>query len=183
MPDIIPSAQPDDTNPTATPSAALLLSPEREQEIRETHPGTWYAGPWTQDYVDSNPDGTEPAYYRLVHHESGTTLATLPDFAGDIALFIADAHEAVPELLAELDRTRAALRAALGAEKDVVEFGVRTEGRDPYITNYGRPRELAEEARDRHLASDRTRESWMGPRLNPTLMQRTVRYGTWTEAS
>ncbi|MEU0393876.1 hypothetical protein ABZ208_14035 [Streptomyces sp. NPDC006208] len=80
------------------------LTPEREQEIRETHPGEWYGGEWTQDYVES--DGSEPAYCRVVHHESGTTLATLPDFAGPIALFIADAHDAVPELLAEIDRLR-----------------------------------------------------------------------------
>ncbi|MEV0779245.1 hypothetical protein [Streptomyces sp. NPDC050428] len=92
------SATPDNTNPTA-------LTPEREQEIRETHPGTWYDGPWTQDYVDA--DGDEPDYCRVVHHESGEVLATLPDFAGPIALFIADAHDAVPELLAELDRVRA----------------------------------------------------------------------------
>ncbi len=81
------------------------LLPEREQEIRETHPGEWYDGPWTHGYVDSN--GDEPAYCRVVHQESGTVLATLPDFAGPIALFIADAHDAVPELLAELDRVRA----------------------------------------------------------------------------
>lgn len=90
---------------TTGPASPAPLSPEREQEIRETHPGSWYAGPWTQDYVD--PNGDEPAYCRVVHHESGTTLATLPDFAGTIALFIADAHDAVPELLAELDRVRA----------------------------------------------------------------------------
>lgn len=81
------------------------LSLEREQEIRESHPGEWYDGPWTQDYVDA--EGDEPDYCRVVHHESGTVLATLPDFAGPIALFIADAHDAVPELLAELDRVRA----------------------------------------------------------------------------
>ncbi|MEU1908442.1 hypothetical protein [Streptomyces hygroscopicus] len=84
--------------------APTALSPEREAEIRETHPGEWYEGPWAQDYVDSN--GDEPAYCRVVHQESGTVLATLPDFAGPIALFIADAHDAVPELLAELDRIR-----------------------------------------------------------------------------
>ncbi|MFF2475143.1 hypothetical protein [Streptomyces sp. NPDC058066] len=81
------------------------LSPEREQEIRETHPGSWYDGPWTQDYVDAA--GDEPAYCRVVHHESGTTLAELPDFAGPIALFIVDAHDAILELLAELAAVRA----------------------------------------------------------------------------
>ena len=80
------------------------LIPEREQEIRETQLGNWYDGPWTQGYVEGS--GDDLAYYRVKHAESGTTLATLPDWAGPIALFIADAHDAVPELLAELDRVR-----------------------------------------------------------------------------
>lgn len=90
-----------DTNPTTN------LTPEREQEIRETHPGAWYDGQWTQEYIEAV--GDSPACNRVVHHESGTTLATLPDFASGIALFIADAHDAVPELLAEVDRLRAEL--------------------------------------------------------------------------
>lgn len=80
------------------------MTPDREKEIRETHPGGWFDGRWTQDYVEA--EGGNPAYCRIVHHESGTTLATLPDYAGGIALFIADAHDAVPELLAEVDRLR-----------------------------------------------------------------------------
>lgn len=88
----------------ATDTKTTPLTPEREQEIRETHPGDWYAGAWTQDDVD--PQNGQYAYCRVVHHESRTTLATLPDWAGPIALFIADAHDAVPELLAELDRIR-----------------------------------------------------------------------------
>lgn len=81
------------------------LTPERETEIRETQLGEWYDGPWTQGYVEGS--GDDPAYYRVTHEESGTTLATLPDWAGPIALFIADAHDAVTELLAALDRVRA----------------------------------------------------------------------------
>lgn len=90
--------------PVPAPADTSPLTPEREQEIRETHPGEWYDGPWTQEYVDS--EGGDPAYCRVVHHKSGEVLATLPDFAGPIALFIADAHDAVPELLGELDRLR-----------------------------------------------------------------------------
>lgn len=90
------------------------LSREREQEIRETHPGSWYDGPWTQDYVEM--EGDEPAYNKVVHHESGTVLATLPDFAGMIALFIADAHDAIPELLQELDAVRAERQAAVAPD-------------------------------------------------------------------
>ncbi|MFD7185545.1 hypothetical protein ACFV90_36985 [Streptomyces sp. NPDC059904] len=96
------------------------LSPEREQEIRETHPGGWYDGPWTQDYVDAA--GDEPDYCRVVHHESGTTLAELPDFAGPIALFIADAHDAIPELLDELAAVRAERDEARAQLSTVAEF-------------------------------------------------------------
>ncbi|MEU5733814.1 hypothetical protein ABZ797_33580 [Streptomyces antimycoticus] len=112
------------------------LLPEREAEIRETHPGEWYDGPWTQDYVDSN--GDEPAYCRVVHQESGTTLATLPDFAGPIALFIADAHDAVSELLAELDRVRAE-RDKYSTELDRINLE-RWEDEQPRCTaEYGGP--------------------------------------------
>ena len=103
--------------PVGAPLPGLSL--EREQEIRESHPGAWYGGPWTQDQVDS--DGSDPAYCRVVHHQSGTVLATLPDFAGGIALFLADAHDAVPELLAEVDRLRA--RVGELEERALPDFG------------------------------------------------------------
>lgn len=99
-----------DTTPSTAP-----LSPEREAEIRETPLGDWYAGPWYSEYVEGQ--GGEPASYRVVHRESGTVLATLPDWAGPIALLLADAHDAVPELLAELDRVRAELKKACADRK------------------------------------------------------------------
>lgn len=92
-----------------------FLSREREREICETHPGDWLAGPWTQRYVEAN--GDTPAYNEVLHHESGTVIATLPDWAGGIALFLADAHDAVPELLTEIKRLRAD-RAEIIAERD-----------------------------------------------------------------
>ncbi|MFF4746845.1 hypothetical protein [Streptomyces sp. NPDC001268] len=97
---------------------AERLSPEREQEIRESHPGDWYAGEWRSEYVDDCGD----AYYRVIHveGESVTRLAMLPDWAGPIALFIADAHDAVPELLAEVDRLRAAYNAVSEREHDLI---------------------------------------------------------------
>lgn len=87
-----------------TTNTIPALTPEREAEIRAAHPGYWYAGPWCSEYVDGQAD--EPASYRVVHQESGTTLATLPDWAGPIALFVADAHDAGPELLDEVERLR-----------------------------------------------------------------------------
>ncbi|MBP8536122.1 hypothetical protein [Streptomyces sp. MK37H] len=82
----------------AQPNEAGLLDADRIEEIRDCQLGDWYSGPWASEYADK--DGDDPGYYRVVHLESGTTLATLPDWAGPIALWMADAHEAVPELLA-----------------------------------------------------------------------------------
>lgn len=89
---------------TTTDTTPAPLTPEREAEIRQTHPGDWYAGPWYSEYIDGQAD--EPAYYRVVHQESGTVLATLPDWAGPLAAFTADAHDAGPELLDEVKRLR-----------------------------------------------------------------------------
>jgi hypothetical protein len=86
-------------------SARGPLSAERLAQIRETQLGDWYSGEWVQDYVES--DGEEPAHYVVTERESNTVLAMLPDWAGPIALWMADAHEAVPELLAEVERLRA----------------------------------------------------------------------------
>lgn len=76
------------------------LTQDRLAEIAESHPGDWYSGEWRTEYIDSTTD--EPSYYVVKHQESGTILAELPDWAGPIALFIADAHDAVPGLVAEV---------------------------------------------------------------------------------
>lgn len=81
------------------------LTDERLTEITETHPGDWYSGEWRSEYVEATGDDeSECAYYRIFHVASGAELATLPDRAGPIALFMADAHEAVPALVAEVRR-------------------------------------------------------------------------------
>lgn len=81
---------------------------EQLNEIAETHPGDWYSGEWRSEYVEaSGDDESECAYYKIFHVASGAVLAELPDWAGPIALFIADAHDAVPVLLAEVRRLRA----------------------------------------------------------------------------
>lgn len=97
-------------DPTTEQTTATPLAPEREQEIRETDPGSWYRAPWTTDFVDGNGEADDPSYWRVI--SEGETIATLPDFAGGLALFIADAREAVPELLAEVTRLRAELNQA-----------------------------------------------------------------------
>lgn len=163
----------DQTRPV--PEAPAPLSPQREQEIRETHPGEWYDGPWTQDYVDSN--GDEPAYCRVVHHESGTTLATLPDFAGSIALFIADAHDAVPELLATLDAERAKVAALekrvaeLDSSDTTTQYGIRTPDGD--VLN------STEDHRESVARLGRYQDTWP----DAVLVKRTVRHSEWTDVA
>jgi hypothetical protein len=89
------------------------MSDDRLAEIAGVQLGDWYGGEWTTDYVEG--DGEEPAYWRVIHHESGSVLATLPDYAGPIALWIADAHEAVPELLAQVARLTPELQVGVTA--------------------------------------------------------------------
>lgn len=59
---------------------------------------------WTQDYVEG--DSEEPAYYRVATAQ-GTVVATVPDWAGSMALFLVEAHDYVPKLLGEIRRLRA----------------------------------------------------------------------------
>lgn len=63
--------------------------------------GNWYEGPWTQR---ETPDGT----YQVIHQATGTVLATLPDFAGPIALWMCVARDALPALLKDTARQREA---------------------------------------------------------------------------
>lgn len=98
----IPEAHRGDCEDTAcTRCAPAPLTPEREAIIRQQQPGDWLAEPWMIRETDT-VDGT---VWQVTH--KGTVLATLPDWAGNLALWIAETHEDVPELLAELDRTRA----------------------------------------------------------------------------
>jgi acyl-CoA reductase-like NAD-dependent aldehyde dehydrogenase len=61
--------------------------------------GNWYEGPWTQR---ETADGS----YEVVHSATGTVLATLPDFAGPIALWMCVARDAFPVLLKEAAQQR-----------------------------------------------------------------------------
>ncbi|MFF9097590.1 hypothetical protein ACF1AX_31265 [Streptomyces sp. NPDC014802] len=83
------------------------LSPEREQEIRESIP-TVYGPPWTV-HPDWD-DGTWRVMYATDHPLAGL-VAVVPDYGSHLAEFIATARAAVPELLAEIDRLRSAAAA------------------------------------------------------------------------
>jgi hypothetical protein len=78
------------------------LTPEREQEIRDSIP-TVYGPPWTV-HPDME-DGTWRVLYATDHPLAGL-VAEVPDYGSHLAEFIATARAAVPELLAELDRLR-----------------------------------------------------------------------------
>ena len=90
------------------PSAALpdtALTPEREQEIRESIP-TVYSPPWTV-HPDMDDDVWRVMY--ATDNPLAGLVAEVPDYGAHLAEFIATARAAVPELLAEVDRLRARL--------------------------------------------------------------------------
>jgi hypothetical protein len=78
---------------------------DRLAEIKASDPGPWYAGPWTTRYVDG-----DPGHYLIL--QGDTIIATLPDWAGGLALFIATAREGVPYLQAELTEAQTNLATA-----------------------------------------------------------------------
>ncbi|KOT47124.1 MULTISPECIES: hypothetical protein [Streptomyces] len=88
------------------------LPPQREAKIRASLPDDWFGPPWTAEYVEG--DGKNRAHYQ-VKARNGGVIATLPDWLQDLALFIADAPEAISELLAELDRVRTVACTGVGA--------------------------------------------------------------------
>ncbi|WP_158717054.1 hypothetical protein [Streptomyces rimosus] len=95
------------------------MTPEREALVRRRQLGTWLAGPWTICEA-TTPDGD---VWQVKH--GGQVLATLPDWAGNLALWIAEAHEDLPDLLAETGRLRA---AASLTSPDRADIGEQTEG-------------------------------------------------------
>ncbi|MEU0207392.1 hypothetical protein [Streptomyces canus] len=83
------------TNPTP-------LSPEREQEIRDSIP-TVYGPPWTV-HPDMDDDVWRVRY--ATDHPLAGLVCEVPDYGAHLAEFIATARAAVPELLAEIERLR-----------------------------------------------------------------------------
>jgi hypothetical protein len=83
------------------PEPTEPLSDDRLAEIRKVQLGDWYAEPWQSGLVSDDDGG---------HAEvrcGGTVIAMLPDWAYPIATWIAESHDDVPLLLAEVDRLRA----------------------------------------------------------------------------
>ncbi|MEW2266910.1 hypothetical protein [Streptomyces sp. NPDC047868] len=74
-----------------------------DYEARTYDLGEWLTGPWVQQPVES-PDGD---HYTVTHKASGQLLATLPHWAGSIALWMCVARDAFPALLADNDQLRA----------------------------------------------------------------------------
>lgn len=68
-------------------------------EARTFELGEWLTGPWHQRE-------TEDGSYEVVHQETGKVLATLPDWAAPIALWMCVARDALPALLADNDQLR-----------------------------------------------------------------------------
>ncbi|GAA2630114.1 hypothetical protein GCM10009863_51990 [Streptomyces axinellae] len=77
------------------------MTPEREAIIRQQQPGDWLSGNWL--IREATVDGV--GVWQVTHQ--GQVIATLPDWAGNLALWIAETHEDVPELFAVIDRLRA----------------------------------------------------------------------------
>lgn len=80
------------------------LTEDQFHAITTAQLGDYLGYGWTQEYVEA--DGEEAAYYRVTTPD-GVVVATLPDWAGGVALFLAEAHDAVPALLAEVASLRA----------------------------------------------------------------------------
>ncbi|MFF7411563.1 hypothetical protein [Streptomyces lydicus] len=86
---------------SAATSTTHMLTPKREQIIRQQQPGDWLAEPWMiREAATAEGDVWQVTL-------EGKVLATLPDWAGNLALWIAETHDDVPELLGEIDRLRA----------------------------------------------------------------------------
>lgn len=91
------------------------MSPQRERIVRREMADPTYGGTW---HIRENETG-ERTVWEVTHQ--GTVLATMPDWAGNLAMWIADARDDVPQLLAEVDRLRTELDKYVGHEPTVAE--------------------------------------------------------------
>jgi hypothetical protein len=82
------------------------MSARREAIVRREMADTTYGGTW---HIRENTV-TETDVWEVTHE--GTVLATLPDWAGNLAMWIADARDDVPQLLALVSQLRAELAEA-----------------------------------------------------------------------
>ena len=80
--------------------ASAPLTAQRYAEIRQGQPTEWLPKPWTIHQIEG--DGETPGYWQVLHEE--TVIATLPDWAGNLALWMASAPDDIRDLLAEVER-------------------------------------------------------------------------------
>ncbi len=125
-------------------------------EARTYDLGEWLEGPWVQELIES-PDGD---HYQVTHKNTGTILATLPAWAGPIALWMCVARDALPVLLAEQ-------RAP-----DAIEYGIRIPNGDVLMSGSALDRQEQEERLTRY------RDTWP----QAVLVQRAVTHGDWAPA-
>lgn len=99
------------------------MSARREEIVRREMADTTYGGTW--HIRENEADGVD--VWEVTHQ--GTVLATLPDWGGNLAMWIADARDDVPQLLALVTELRAELTEANVklkiAERQTVELDER----------------------------------------------------------
>jgi hypothetical protein len=139
-------------------AVAEPLTPEREAIVRQQQPGDWLAGAWT--IRETQIDGTD--VWQVVH--AGQVLATLPDWAGNLALWIAETHEDVPELLATIDRLR--------ADRDAFRAEVLNEAADAVVVENDRM--LWATKPGKHWAADLLRRMATSPAPAPPVPDNTT---------
>jgi hypothetical protein len=93
---------------TETTPKAQPLSEKREAIVRQNQIDGWLPGAWLirEATIDNNDETSDGIDVWQVTRD-GTVLATLPDWAGNLALWIAETHDDIPELLATIDQARA----------------------------------------------------------------------------
>ena len=158
------------------------LSPEREQEIRESIP-TVYEAPWTVQ--PDMEDDTWHVMYATDHPLAGL-VAVVPDYGAHLAEFIATARAAVPELLDEIERLRRdALADAFRAAADAIELEQGREeraererfGRLDHDTQVQGVAVRAKSAFLRRVADGIKREKDTGGGSEPTAGESTAAHG------
>lgn len=82
------------------------MSPQREAIVRREMADTTYGGTW--HIRENTVDGVD--VWEVTHE--GTVLATLPDWAGNLAMEIADAPDNIRQLFASVDQLRAEVAEA-----------------------------------------------------------------------
>lgn len=107
------------------------MTPEREAVVRRQQPGEWLPEPWMIREA-TTADGD---VWQVTHR--GQVLATLPDWAGNLALWMAETREDVPELLTVIDGLRAELAQARHDPLTGLLTRAAFEQRAPHILGAG----------------------------------------------